>query len=249
MQKKQTRVILPREHGSWFLLFVPFFSGAVISRTELWKIALLTGSVLFAFLAMTPAMLWVKAKSIEMKRRYRKWMIAYGAISVILGVILLPSYPMLLLVAAIGLLASFINFAFIKAKAERHILNDFVGVISLNSTFLASYYLGNNRIDSTALHELAYFLLFFLGSTFHIKSLIREKHNSRMKQMSIVYAISIFLLFWYLHAPVWIQIGQGIALLRVVLIPQNTKLKVLEIGILEILNGVLFGILFTLSFA
>jgi hypothetical protein len=245
MSTRKINPILPREHGSWFMFLIPLLLGALLTgfSSNEW---LLIPSAFFAFLAITPATLLLKNP--KQKSTYWNWLFFYLGVSAGIGVSLIPHHLGLLLLLPIIVLSFGINLYFIKKKSERHLLNDLFGTLALTLSFLAAYYVGKGHLDHAAFWEWAYLFLFFYGSSLHIKSLIRERKNPLMKMASIGYALGLLVLFSLLRVSIWVQAGQLISFIRVLALPQTTKLSVKVIGIIEIINAVLFGIFFTLAF-
>lgn len=245
MSGNSSRIVMPREHGSWFMLLVPFFIGAALTHFSWYQVLLLL-SVLCAFLAMTPAILWVKSKT--QKDFYHRWFYQYLGLSALFGIGLLAHYPLLLRIASLILPFFAIQVFFLKIKAERHLLNDLSGIIALNFTLLASYYVGKGVMDDKPFLYLAYLVPFFFGSALHIKSLIRERNNPKMRQMSLLYNWALLLAYILLHSPFWLVVGSLLVFVRLLLFTQQSSYKILTIGIVEIVSSITFGAFFVAGF-
>ena len=62
-----------------------------------------------------------------------------------------------------------------SSKNERALLNDICAIIVFCIGGLISYYFSMNQIDRTAIFIALISFLYFLGSTFYVKTMIREK--------------------------------------------------------------------------
>jgi F0F1-type ATP synthase membrane subunit c/vacuolar-type H+-ATPase subunit K len=98
---------------------------------------------------------------------------------------------------------------------------------------------GTGRWDAAAWELWGLNLLYFFGTALHVKSVIRERNNQRMKWVAVAYAVGI---------PVALAaIGQTLlagayvpAALRAVAIPQNHRLKAIALGMVEIVCSLWF---------
>jgi|GEM_PF-5968836 len=238
MQSKTLSVPIPREHGSWAMWILPFFAAAAITGfpARQW---LLLGCVFFAYLTLAPIELL--EKSGVRRRENTLWLLLYIAFSGICGVWLLPHYPGLLLFPVIAFISFLINYYFIRHRAERHLLNDFTGILTLCCTFLAAYYVGANHVGTDAVVDYLYFVAFYFGSALHIKSRIRQRFQRRYKWVSMGYSALLLAAFLLLHLPILISVGQAIALLRTVFLPQAKKPRIALIAATEIVTSLAFS--------
>lgn len=134
----------------------------------------------------------------------------------------------------------FINVYFAKKKKDRAFMNDVAAIAVFCIGGLVSFYLGKGELTITAFKLYTSCLLFFIGSTFYVKTMIREKKNIRFKWYSWGYhvVLIIFLIF------------SGYAILTLAYIPSVIRafflyghsLPIKTIGVLEIINAVYFFI-------
>ncbi|MCL6547774.1 MAG: YwiC-like family protein, partial [Alicyclobacillus sp.] len=245
LRQRFRNVVVPREHGAWALWLVPFFTGSTLTgfRPAHW---LLLVSVLFAFAAATPAVYMVK----QPKKRslYARWTLAYAGLSALTGVWLLPRYPWLVAIAVCMAPFFLVDLWFVRAKAERHLLNDVAGILGLNLTVVASRYVGEGQIDWTSLYDWVLLALFFFGSALHAKAMIRERKNPRWKRASLLYHVPLLGAYVALGTPVWLWAAVGVSFLRALLQPQRSKLSVVITGFIEIATSMVFYLLFVMAF-
>src|SRR5512138_530025 len=53
---------LPREHGAWAMLYVPFVAGALVASAVNWRVVLLLFSTSFLFIARESLLVWWRAR-------------------------------------------------------------------------------------------------------------------------------------------------------------------------------------------
>ena len=141
-----------------------------------------------------------------------------------------------------SMLPFFIINAYFSAKnKERALLNDLSAITVFSIAGLASSYLPGSTITEEAILVFAASILFFTGSTFYVKTMIREKKNANFKWVSWVYHLMVPVL--------WFAAGEGVAaiaampsLIRAIAF-YGRPLSVMKVGIYEIVNAALFFII------
>ncbi|MEC1622719.1 YwiC-like family protein [Bacillus mojavensis] len=228
------KALIPKQHGAWAMLLIPFCLGMVKGGAVLWHFPLFLGW-LFLYLAVYPVTLALKKKQIN---AYQKWIFYYSvpAFSFLLAAVIhKPSFIWL----AFSLLPLFlIHVYYTRRKNERALLNDFAGVFFFCAGGFASCWLGTVTLNGWAWFIFAQSSLFFIGSSFYVKSVIREKNNRVFAYWSWGYHLLLPLLS--------AAIGAGWAVLA--FIPSSLrawffhgkKWPVQTIGILEIVNTCFF---------
>ncbi|MEC1687807.1 YwiC-like family protein [Bacillus mojavensis] len=228
------KALIPKQHGAWAMLLIPFCLGTVKGGAVLWHMPLFLGW-LFLYLAVYPVTLALKKKQIN---AYQKWIFYYSVPAcsfLFAAVIHKPSFIWL----AFSLLPLFlIHVYYARRKNERALLNDFAGVFFFCAGGFASCWLGTETLNGWAWFIFAQSSLFFIGSSFYVKSVIREKNNRGFAYWSWVYHLILPLLS--------AAFGAGWAVLA--FIPSSLrawffhgkKWPVQTIGILEIVNACFF---------
>lgn len=121
---------------------------------------------------------------------------------------------------------------------ERALLNDLSAITVFSIAGLASSYLPGSMVTQEAILVFASSILFFTGSTFYVKTMIREKKNANFKWISWAYHLLVPIL--------WIAAGETVA--AIAFIPSlfraiafyGRPLSVMKVGIYEIVNASLF---------
>ena len=73
------KMVIPKQHGAWAMLLIPFLLGMLAGHPTIWHIPLLIGW-LFLYLATFPFIMYVRKKKRDL---YGKWALIYGAIATI----------------------------------------------------------------------------------------------------------------------------------------------------------------------
>ena len=144
---------LPREHGAWGILLIPFATAAGVSGVFDWKVALLLGAVLSFYLARASFL-----------KNDLKWTITLLAVCAGLVLLLLIGARLWWL-AAFGAVAAPLAFR----KTERSVPAQLLAVAGLTLTAPAAWYAATGRLDSKALWLWLLNVLYFGGGVFYVK--------------------------------------------------------------------------------
>lgn len=240
------KMLIPKEHGAWAMLFAPLLIGMSASRPGLYHIPLFL-SMLAVYLASNPLVKW--SKNPRRNPELKPWIAGYGMAAIGLGLPLLFKYEQLLcyVLPAVSLLL--INIGFARHKKERHLLNDLASIGGLSLGGVAAYYVGIHSITLTAWIIWLSCLLLFFGSALHVKSLIRQKGNRIVKRTANLYHLILVLL--PITAPlaipalspyVWMSLAFLFSAVKVWATPCNASFRILTIGVIEIVNSIWFVI-------
>lgn len=231
------KLFLPKQHGAWAMLIIPFWLG-VITTGFMWQHIPFFIGWLFLYLATYPMLLLFKKKR---KMEYRKWTIIYVIPAILLLLIPLWTRPSIIIFGFVMLPFFAINAYFSRINKERALINDFSAIFVFCLAGLSSSYLVNGDINTKEILASVACFLFFIGCTFYVKTQIREKKSQSFKYLSWCYHIFLFL--------IWLVLGYGFialaflsSLYRAIFF-YGKPYSVKKIGILEIANSVIFFIL------
>ncbi len=227
---------MAKQHGAWAMLLLPFFMGVFLGQPTIIHIPLFI-AWLFLYLATYPLLMCLKKRKVPF---YLKWFsIYFSPAFIILIYLIIVDYK--LLYFGLAMVPFFmINGYFSKNKQERALLNDIAAIISFCIGGLASYYMGTGQLDTVAFLLFLVNFLYFLGSTFYVKTMIREKKNVKYKYVSWGYhiglvAILVIIGYWQF------AISFLPSVLRAILF-YGKKITIKTIGIYEIGNAIFFFI-------
>lgn len=223
---------LPKQHGAWAMLILPFLIGLAASEAHLIHIPLFMGW-LTLYLFSFPVLQWIKTGKSHI---YRKPAAVYGVVLLPLIVILVGFKPALIWYGVLLSLFFVTNVYYAKTKNERALLND-IAAILLFCTFVYPVMYVGGRADLRQAIELFLILAaYFVGTALYVKTVIRERNNPRYYAASVLYHLVIVLMV------VWIKllllIPFIIFLIRAIWLPM-LGIKAKQSGIGEIFFSIL----------
>ncbi|OIJ10157.1 hypothetical protein BKP35_13665 [Anaerobacillus arseniciselenatis] len=235
---------IPREHGAWAMLIVPYLIGMLATEVTLVHWFFFIGVLAFYF-ASAPLLTFVR------QPKLLKTAVPSLFVYVLIGTIF--TFPVLYLIPEIILISLFIlpffilNIVFAKLKKERLFINDLCAIIALSFLVVISYYIGSGTIEAITFILMTINIMFFTASVFHVKTLIRENGNKKFLMNSNVFHGFTVLIFVLLGMPM-IALIFLISSLKAWMMPKQKRYKPVQIGLIEIANSVIFvvgiGIIF-----
>lgn len=187
---------LPPQHGAWAFLGLPLALGVILA----------SGTPLLFPLAVA----WVAAYPLSFAAlglvrarrpaRFRRPFAVWLAVVLVAAGVLLLWRPWLVWVGLAYLAVFTVNLGFAKRNAERALGNDLVFIAECSAMVSVTWLVGAGnrswippRIDSVPSRVWALAVvcaLVLVGSTLHVKSLIRERRNPRFALASRVFAVA-----------------------------------------------------------
>ncbi|MFB5265777.1 YwiC-like family protein [Paenibacillus enshidis] len=226
---------IPNQHGAWVMLILPFLTGLAFSGPHGIHIPLFV-CWLVLYLFTFPALQWIKTGKGE---RYCKPTVLYGAISLPLLIFLIWHEPRIIWYGVLLLPFFALNMYYAKIKKERALLNDFAAILLFCSFIYPVVYLGGGTEWRTVNELFVLLVLYFAGTALYVKTVLREKNNSRYYYASVVYHLVIMLAAASIKPLLFIPFL--ILLLRAILLP-GQGLKAKPTGIAEmVFAAVLYG--------
>ncbi|MBB5174821.1 YwiC-like family protein [Texcoconibacillus texcoconensis] len=227
---------VPREHGAWAMLIVPYWIGAAVSGITLWHIIFFLAIFSFYF-AQGPILSYIRNP--KKNRDVGPSLTVYLSIGAVFLIPVLISEPTIMILGLPVVPLFLINLWFAYRKNERAFTNDVVAITCLSWLLVLAYYLGEETISSEALALFAWTIAFFVASVFHVKSLIREKKNRTFHRISFAYHILLVILPIVMQAYLLV-IPFLASALKTTFIPVNRYGKPMHIGVAEIVNSLLY---------
>lgn len=216
--------ILSNQHGAFVMAIIPYFYGIFASHwimPHLW----LGLSWLFLYLFSYPFFSIFSKKN---NRKYKKWATIYATLAIIFAIPLLISDFTILQFSLPILPLVFVQIHYAKQKDERNILNDLAGILTFGIVGVASFYLATHQYNIAILLHPA---LFFIATTFYIKSVARERKNPRYLILSIGLHFILAILYFFSNLPL-LSLAYLLALARAIFVPKR-KFNIKQIGLLE----------------
>lgn len=230
------QLFLPKQHGAWAMLIIPFWLGVAASGF-LWQHIPFFFGWLLLYLSTYPMLLLFKRKKISF---YTKWTFIYLVPAILLLLIVLFSRPSMVYFGLLMVPFFMINAYFSSKNNDRAFLNDVCAVLVFSIAGVASSYLYDGRIDYKTLLVFSSSILFFIGSTFYVKTMIREKKNQTFKWISWGYHIVLPFLWVFLGE--WTIAAAFLPSLIRSFYMYGKSYSAKQVGIFEIVNAAIFFI-------
>lgn len=215
---------LPREHGAWGILLIPFATAIGVAGIWNWPVTLLLASILCFYVARTS---WLK-------HNYR-WTVILLAGSAACGLPLLVVWKFWWLIA-FGAVAVPLAFR----KTERNVVMQLLAVAGLTLTAPAAWYVATGKLDYRLWVLNA---LYFAGGVFyvkmHIATAIARQPSGRLPVM-IYYGALIGVLMWW---PVGLAFVPVIVRAFVGALRVSPVLRIKRLGWTEVAHSLVWALL------
>lgn len=231
------KLLLPREHGAWAMLIIPFLLGLSINPTWM-HLPLFLGWFLL-YLALNPLMMLLKKKGDS--RFYTRWLLIYGIPASLLLLFLVFRYPALVWAGLAMIPLFLINIYFARKNRERSFWNDVVAIFEMAVGGVASAYVALGGWSMFQVYVWIVSVLFFLGTVFFVKTMIREKKNLKFRYLSWGYHFLLVAGVWLVTGHLWLVLAYVPSMLRAIIVG-GRNLTALQVGLMEIGNTLLFTI-------
>ncbi|KAF0816888.1 MULTISPECIES: YwiC-like family protein [unclassified Cytobacillus] len=235
------KLFMPKQHGAWAMLILPFWLGAAASDIIWSHIPFFLGWILL-YLATYPGLLLFKRKRMAL---YAKWTAIYLLPAILLLLIPLLDRPSIIIFGLLMIPFFIINALYSSKNRDRALGNDFSAICAFSIAGLASSYLPHGEISMMAWTVFTASILFFAGSTFYVKSMIREKKNRSFKWISWIFHAAVPIL--WLLAGGWIISAAFIPSLFRSIAFYGRSFSPKKIGIYEIANASIFFLMLLFS--
>ena len=168
----RTTLRLPKEHGAWAMLCVPFVAGVLVAGTVSTPLLFLALSVTFVFLARESLLIWRSARSRRLQSgKAQRFALGYLTLAGLTGAPLFFVYQLYWLapiaIATLVLLA--VNTRQAVRRQDRTILSEMLAIAGLTLTAPAAHYVASGVLVGAALWLWALCLLYFVSSVFYVK--------------------------------------------------------------------------------
>jgi len=235
------KLVLPKQHGAWAMLIIPFWLGVAAGGFTWEHIPLFLGWVLL-YLATYPALLLFKKRKIK---QYTKWTFIYAVPGVLFLLIPFLARPSIAYFGLAMIPFFIVNMYFSSKKKDRAFLNDLSAIFIFSMAGLATSYLSTGEIHSFATLLFIASILFFIGSTLFVKTMIREKKNIRYQYISWTYH-TVVPIVWAVFGYWMVALSFLPSLFRAVYF-YGKGMKMSKLGMLEVVNALFFFIVIIIA--
>lgn len=176
--------------------------------------------------------------------KYRPQLLVFGGVAAVGALPLLVEQPQLLWIGVIAVPTFLVNVYFVRERNERSWVNDLAGIALAFAVGFGAFRLGTADAEPAVVEHawraLAVVALYFVGTVFYVKTMIRERGSLGWMRLSVGFHVGLLLLLgilqWWLLAVVALA-----ALLRAIIVPR-LQWTPKRIGLLEIVFTVAFGL-------
>ncbi|MDD9149591.1 YwiC-like family protein [Sporolactobacillus sp. CQH2019] len=238
------KLSVPKQHGAWAMLFVPYWLEASAAHFT-WPQFVTFFAWVSLYLSVYTGFSLLKTNNQTKKKQYKQSFLIYSAIAFVLIVCSLLSNWLILLVGCCMLPFFCINIYYAKRKNERSLVNDIAAVCIFSIGGLAACLSANSSIDRQALEIAVLNVLFFVGTALYVKTMIRKRKSLSYHYLSWIYHF-LMVLLPVLGGNFLIALAFFPGLLRS-LIMYGKSVKILTIGIIEIINAAFFFIILLIA--
>jgi hypothetical protein len=174
--------VLPREHGTWAMLLVPWLVGCGVAGRVTGEAVLLLAALIGWFLAQSQLMTWWRLR--RMPRPERSALRRSAGIAIALGAAALAaSAPLLLgarasglaLLATGGIALSACALLLVDRRAERGLPGQILAALGLTLAAPAAWYVATGRLDRVAAALWLLNAAYFVGAVWYVRMLIAAR--------------------------------------------------------------------------
>lgn len=230
------RNYIPKQHGAWAMILLPFLFGMFAANPSWMHLPLGIGWLL-VYLFTYPLLQFIRTGK---RQLFMKPLLIYGVLLLPFAVFLIVMEPNLGWMALAFVPFFLFNCYFAKQNKERDFWNDVVAVIQFSSMVFIAYYIGGGVNWGMAMELFAVSVIYFMGTVFYVKTMIREKNNRGFYFFSIGYHICSLLGVGLLLHPV-LLIPFALLLGRALILP-GRKLTIKQVGVMEIAFSVMLAL-------
>lgn len=176
---------LPREHGAWGILLIPFLTAVVVAGKFSPAVLLALAAVLAAFLARYPLellLLPARAPSTPPARaQLRPWAWAYTSVAAALGLLLVAGWRLYLLLPLGALaLAFFALHLWAGRKRRAHAAPaELLGALGLTLSAPVAWVAATGGLDATGALVWLLNAVFFCSGVLYVRARIRRRQLQR----------------------------------------------------------------------
>ena len=253
---------LPKEHGAWAMLYVPFVVGTLVAARFSWRMVMLALSVTFLFIARESLLAWWRGRSRGQTLVEARRMMVYLSLAAVFGAPLVLFYQLFWLVplgiVTLALLA--INARQAVRREDRSIGGETMAILGLTLTAPTAYYTASGASDGTALWLWAMCALYFTSSVFYVKLRVHwlnrrkpeaRRHSWRLCALYhsfLLGALMVFAITGSLNLLTLVAFAPALARSFWQLAKPAAGLNLRRIGVMEILYSLVFLVFITMTF-
>jgi len=225
------RRFTPPQHGAWAMLMVPWLAG-VLTAGFRWPHLPLLGAWLAGYLLSYYALQALKTRR---PSRFAPQLLLYGPITAALGGLVVAVRPQVLVYAPAYAILLAINGHHARQRRERALANGLASVVQSCLMVPVAATVAGVGVARVVPAFLAV-LLYFVGTVFYVKTMIRERGSVAHHRASVVYHVFALVVAAALSIPLAVLFAALLA--RAAVLPHR-QLTPKQVGIIEVVGSVL----------
>lgn len=249
---------LPKEHGAWAMLYVPFVLGVAVAGTINLPVLLLLVATSALFISRESLLVWWRAqkrgRQSQSATDSRRLLLIYLAVAALTGLplVLVYSFYWLLLFGFLGGALLVINGWKATDFEDRTVESEVLAIAGMTMTAPAAYYVSSGQWGAKALWLWILSAAYFASSVFYIKLRVTGLHakkpddKRRARWQCVGYhgflLVSLLALAITRSLPLFLLIAFAPVLARTAwsLLKPSKQLNLKRIGIAEIIYSLIF---------
>jgi YwiC-like protein len=254
---------LPKEHGAWVMLYVPFVLGVAVAGRVNWPVLLLLLSTTVAFISRESLLVYLRARARGREAAEAgRMLLLYLALAAAFGSPLVVTFKLFWLIpmGLAGAALLLINGAQATRMEERSTAGEVMAIVGLTMTAPAAYYAAIGRWEMTAFWLWLLSALYMASSVFYIKLRVyRLNPRKQAEQQQALRSCAFYHSFLLVALPALISAGSLSLFAFIAFAPAlartfwgmftpKTKVNLVRSGILEIVYSLVFLVCAALGF-
>jgi hypothetical protein len=172
---------LPRQHGAWAMLLVPLLLGVAASRPDAWQLVL-AGAAACGYLLSATLQSWARARR---SSAHVLPLVTYGLALAVLGLLLVASFPTLLLSLVVIVPTSVIVVGGARPGTRRDLANSLAQAAQALVLVPAAALVSGLFAPVRVVPYTAVAAVYLLGTVLVVRSVLRERGNDAFWKLSV----------------------------------------------------------------
>lgn len=216
--------VISNQHGALIMALIPFLYALCVYGPTLEQV-LLGVAWLFLYFFSSPFLSLFSKKPTE---RNKKWASIYFVLSILTALPAIFAKPWILQFLCVMIPLAGVQVYYAKQHDERNLNNDIAGILTFGVIGMATSYLVTNQYN---FEILIHPTIYFIATTFYVKSIGRERRNPFYMEFSIASHMMLAMIYVTMGDN-WMFAAYLIGLFRAAVVT-SFGLNVKQVGLLE----------------
>jgi hypothetical protein len=254
---------LPKEHGAWVMLYVPFVLGVAVAGRVNWPVFLLLFSATAVFISRESLLVYWRARAREREAAEAgRTLLLYLALAAAFGSPLIFAFNLFWLIplGLVGATLLLINGNQAARMEERGTAGEIMAIVGLTMTAPAAYYAASGRWEMATFRLWLLSALYMASSVFYIKLRVYRLNPRKQAEQRQAWRSCAFYHSFLIVALPALIFGGGLRLFAFIafapalvrtfwgMFAPKSRVNLMRAGILEIVYSLVFLICAALGF-